>query len=46
MVRENWGIVELGSGMGKALVWLLTTSDLPEATSCQEVSGLPNAAIL
>lgn len=41
---ENWGIPELGPGMGEALVWLLTTSDFPEASSCREVSGMRDAA--
>lgn len=44
MIMENWGIVELGPGMGEAVVWLLTSSDLPEATRSQEVSGMRDAA--
>lgn len=39
-----WGIPELGPGMGEALVWLLTTSVFPEASSCREVSGMRDAA--
>lgn len=44
MVTENWGIDGLGPGMNEVPLWPLTTSDLPEAISCQEVSGLRDAA--